>query len=114
MKRPGRRGGPVRGLGAAVIGAGLVFGALGAAPAADAAARVRTVTLRLASHPGQVANVAGGSTENLAHVIQWPLSHTDNERWEPEPVSGGYFRLRSVESGKCLNVQGVETPTAPR
>ncbi|MFC4033593.1 RICIN domain-containing protein [Streptomyces polygonati] len=94
------------GAGAAAIGAGLLLGALALAPTADAAAQVNTLTLRLASDPGQVANVSGASTHNLAHVIQWPYSRASNERWEPEATSGGWFRLRSEHSGKCLNVEG--------
>ncbi|MYS20896.1 mannan endo-1,4-beta-mannosidase [Streptomyces sp. DvalAA-14] len=94
------------GLGAAAIGAGLMLGALGSAPTAEAAAHVRTLTLRLASAPGEVANVRGASRENGAHVIQWPYSHAPNERWEPEATANGYYLLRSEESGKCLNVAG--------
>ncbi|MFL4909184.1 RICIN domain-containing protein [Streptomyces sp. MMS24-I2-30] len=99
-------------LGAAAAGAGLVLGSHVSATAqpsqalSSQAVQVQQVTLRLASDPGQVANVSGASQEKGARVIQWPLSRTDNERWEPEAVSGGYYRFRAVHSGKCLNVKG--------
>lgn len=102
-------------LGAAVAGAGLMLGSHASAAAQPAqalssqAVQVQRVTLRLASDPGQVANVSGASQENGGRVIQWPLSHTNNERWKPEAVSGGYYRFRAVHSGKCLNVEGGGT-----
>ncbi|MFF0445889.1 RICIN domain-containing protein [Streptomyces sp. NPDC004609] len=82
-------------------------GAAGPAAAPRAASvDVQQVTLRLASDPGQVANVKGASQQNGAAIIQWPLSRTANERWEPEATGGGYYRFRSVDSGLCLNVKG--------
>ncbi|KAA2257914.1 RICIN domain-containing protein [Solihabitans fulvus] len=74
--------------------------------AAPRAAEARQITLRLASQPDQVANVAGASKENGAQVIQWPLSQAANERWEPESTLDGYYRFKSVNSGLCLNVRG--------
>ncbi|MFE1960102.1 RICIN domain-containing protein [Streptomyces sp. NPDC059479] len=70
------------------------------------AVTVEQITLRLASDPGQVANVRGNSSANGADIIQWPLSRAANERWEPESTGGGYYRFRSLSSGKCVNVKG--------
>ncbi|WP_254407271.1 RICIN domain-containing protein [Streptomyces sp. GMY02] len=103
------------GTGAAVVAgcAALAAGALSPAAASDAAGqssaravRVEQVTIRLASDPGQVANVRGNSSQNGAAIIQWPLSRAANERWRPESTGGGYYRFRSVSSGKCINVRG--------
>ncbi|RPK41063.1 Ricin-type beta-trefoil lectin domain protein [Streptomyces sp. ADI92-24] len=63
-------------------------------------------TLRLAADPGQVANVRGAATGNGVPVIQYPWSGTTNERWEADAALGGYYRFKSVGSGKCLNVNG--------
>ncbi|MFJ8230172.1 RICIN domain-containing protein [Streptomyces sp. NPDC094448] len=74
--------------------------------AAAAAVNVQRVTLRLASDPGQTADVSGASTQNGANVIQWALSRNANQLWEPEAVGGGYYRFKAVHSGLCLNVRG--------
>ncbi|MFF2411566.1 RICIN domain-containing protein [Streptomyces sp. NPDC058092] len=66
-------------------------------------------TLRLASDPNQVANVRGAGKENGVPIIQYPWSGTTNERWEAESAQGGYYRFKSVSSGKCLNVSGGGT-----
>ncbi|MFE5741980.1 RICIN domain-containing protein [Streptomyces celluloflavus] len=75
-------------------------------PTAAHAASVGRLSLRLASEPGQVANVRGGGSENGTPVVQWPWTGGKNERWEATAVSDGYYRLASRESGKCLNVRG--------
>ncbi|WP_409492180.1 RICIN domain-containing protein [Amycolatopsis sp. cmx-11-12] len=96
----------VAGVAAMVAGTALA----GALPAqgevSTRAVEARQITLRLASDPGQVANVAGASQANGANIIQWPLSRTTNERWEPEASLDGYYRFKSISSGKCLNVEG--------
>ncbi|MGV9315877.1 RICIN domain-containing protein [Streptomyces sp. NPDC003691] len=73
---------------------------------AAAAVFVKNVTLRLASDPGQAADVSGASTTNGASVIQWALTRNANQRWEAEATDSGYYRFQSVNSGFCLNVQG--------
>ncbi|KOV66407.1 ricin B lectin [Streptomyces sp. MMG1121] len=87
-----------------------MLGMAGAAPAATtanvAAAQVEAVTLRLAGEPGQDVNIAGASEENGARAVQWPVARAGNDLWEPEAAGGGYYRLKSVGSGKCLNVKG--------
>jgi hypothetical protein len=86
-----------------------VHGTATAAPPSVAgvqAVQVQQLTLRLASDPSQVANVAGAATGNGANVIQWPWSGQNNERWEAESTLDGYYRLMSVNSGRCLNVAG--------
>ena len=101
------------GAGALAISAGLASSTAGVAAADDAtvpAARsivAQQFTFRLASDPGQVANVRGASTDNGAPVIQYPWSGSANERWEADAALGGYYRFKSVGSGKCLNVSGA-------
>ncbi|WP_037804813.1 RICIN domain-containing protein [Streptomyces sp. NRRL F-5135] len=97
----------------AVMGVALALSASGPAASAqpEHAAGARAVTvdrlsLRLASDPGQLANVKGGGTENGAPVIQYPWTGGSNERWDATATGNGYYRLASVRSGKCLNVRG--------
>lgn len=100
------------GAGAVATGAGLLAGGIGPAVAnasnspAPRAVVAQQFTLRLADHPGQVANVKGAETRDGTPVIQYPLSDRSNERWESDAVGGGYYRFRSVSSDKCLNVAG--------
>ena len=102
------------GLGAVVIGAGLLSclstadasGSGGVTPRAIVA---QQFSLRLASDPGQLANVRGASTQDGAPVIQYPWSGTANERWEANSALGGYYQFEAVHSGKCLNVSGGGT-----
>ncbi|MFE3592936.1 RICIN domain-containing protein [Streptomyces niveus] len=111
------------GLGAVVASVGLMSGSFSPAVAVDSAgapagarsdAAPRSIvaqqfTLRLASDPRQVANVRGASPDNGVPVIQYPWSGTANERWEADSALGGYYRFKSVSSGKCLNVAGGGT-----
>ncbi|MEE4543869.1 RICIN domain-containing protein [Streptomyces sp. V4-01] len=96
-------------LGAVAVGAAALTGTSGSAAAQPAAPRAivaQQFTLRLASDPGQLANVRGASSADGVPIIQYPWSGTRNERWEFDSALGGYYRLRSVSSGKCLNVSG--------
>lgn len=97
------------------VGAALALGLPGTATAKApvplgeqkaAAVSVQKVTLRLASDPGQAADVEGASTANGAEVIQWALHRGANQLWEPEATGGGYYRFKSLNSGLCLNVRG--------
>ncbi len=105
----------VIGAGAAAVGAGLLLGAIGPAAASPSAGPApqavvaQQLTLRLAGHPGQVANVRGAATQNGTPIIQYPWSGLRNERWEADSALGGYYRFKSVSSGKCLNVSGGGT-----
>lgn len=77
-----------------------------AGPGREEATQINRLTIRVASNPDQVVNVAGDSKENGAQLIQYPLSNTLNELWEPEASLDGYYRFKSVSSGKCINVAG--------
>lgn len=65
---------------------------------------MRDATLRLATSPNQVADVADASQVDGAKVVQWVLSGAANQRWETEASLDGYYRFKSSNSGKCLNV----------
>ena len=97
-----RRWGSLAGLIAA--GAGLALCAQ--LPASADQVHMKVVTLRLASDPGQLANVQGSSLADGAPVIQYPWSGTANERWLATVEPDGYYRFASLASNKCLNVAG--------
>ncbi|MGW4028707.1 RICIN domain-containing protein [Streptomyces sp. NPDC004838] len=103
------------GLGAVAVGAGLMSSPVSPAVAGESAkAAPRSIvaqqfTLRLASDPRQVANVRGAAVEDGVPIIQYPWSGATNERWEADSALGGYYRFKSVSSGKCLNVSGGGT-----
>ncbi|WUW10852.1 RICIN domain-containing protein [Streptosporangium sp. NBC_01469] len=67
------------------------------------------MSLRLAVDPTQVAQVDRASQDDGATLSQQPWSGAENERWTAEPAGNGYYRFRSGNSGKCLNVQGGST-----
>jgi hypothetical protein len=79
------------------------------APQPRSAVTLQVLSLRLASDPGQLANVQGASLADGAAVIQYPWSGTPNERWLVTGDNDGYFRFASLNSNKCLNVQGGGT-----
>jgi len=54
-------------------------------------------------------NVSGASTANGAAIIQWPYDGNDNSKWQFIPTDSGYYKIVSVNSGKCLVVQGAST-----
>jgi len=66
----------------------------------------RAVTLRLAMLPDQVADVASASQDIGAKLVQWQLSGAPNQLWETEATLDGFYRFKSANSGKCLNVLG--------
>jgi hypothetical protein len=88
-------------------GTGLAFTCL--ASTAHAAQVGRYVSLRLAYHPSQAADVADHSTANGARVIEWNWEGHTNQLWQAEYVDDGYYRFQNVHSGKCLNVEGGGT-----
>ncbi|WP_126629528.1 RICIN domain-containing protein [Dictyobacter alpinus] len=57
-------------------------------------------------------DVYGNSTNNSAHIDQWPYNGQNNQRWSMAPYYSngyGYFTVTSVNSGKCMGVQGAST-----
>ena len=59
-----------------------------------------TITAR---HSGKVLDVAGGSRNRGANVIQWQSHGGNNQKWIYEPSTQ---RIKSVHSNKCLDVAG--------
>ncbi|MFF0434499.1 RICIN domain-containing protein [Streptomyces sp. NPDC004327] len=92
-------------------GSATAEGPAGAAPRSIVA---QQFTLRLLSDDKQVANVQGAGTADGVPIIQYPWSGRSNERWELDSALGGYYRIKSVSSGKCVNVEGGGNANATR
>lgn len=52
----------------------------------------------------KVLDVAGASTRDGANIAQYFWNGGANQRWKLEPRDGGFFRLVSVGSGKCADL----------
>jgi hypothetical protein len=51
--------------------------------------------------------VADSSTANNARVEIETCSGQPNQRFQPEAMGGGFFRMRNARSGLCVDVTGV-------
>lgn len=55
-------------------------------------------------HSGKCADVAGWSTADGANVQQWTCGNDQgNQHWRFVATGDGYYTLRAVHSGKCLD-----------
>src|SRR5918994_156497 len=57
-------------------------------------------------HSLMVLDVAGGSLDNGAPIVQWDWHAGNNQRFWIDDAGGDLFSLRSVHSGKVLDVSG--------
>ncbi|QFZ19976.1 RICIN domain-containing protein [Saccharothrix syringae] len=89
----------------AAVAVGTVLAA--GVPAQAGVAEVGEATVRLAARPDLVADVAQASQADGAPVDLWALTGAKNQRWAVQASLDGYYRFRSVNSGKCLNVRNA-------
>jgi hypothetical protein len=77
---------------------------------------VANATYRLiARHSGRALDVAGGTQEtgDRTNVHQWDYEGAANQQWIVTDLNNGYFKLKAVHSGKCLDVNDASpTPGA--
>ncbi|WP_405861333.1 RICIN domain-containing protein [Streptomyces sp. NBC_01515] len=52
-------------------------------------------------------DVAGGSQDNFAPVVQFSCRNTDNQLWAAVFIDGGYYKFVSRNTGKCLDATGT-------
>ncbi|GAA0362972.1 RICIN domain-containing protein [Streptomyces blastmyceticus] len=104
----------------AALAVGTIFTALvGCAATAHAegstsfsVAATETVVRLEASHSGKcldLNNVNPGKTKNGAHALQWECDGTNGQQWRVIPANNSSFEIRSVASGKCLEVENSGT-----
>ncbi|MFC5641041.1 RICIN domain-containing protein [Kitasatospora cinereorecta] len=55
---------------------------------------------------GQAADMWGGSTRDGAVLIGYQRTGYANQQWQFEDAGDGYLRIKSVRSGKCLQIGG--------
>ncbi len=55
---------------------------------------------------GKAMDVAGGSTEEGANVLQWNNYNTGNQRWVINSVGGNAYSIINVNSGMSLDLEG--------
>lgn len=65
-----------------------------------------------ARHSGKLLDVFNASVSDGANVVQWAANGQANQRWRFEASTDGYYRVVSVNSGKCLDVYGGSGATA--
>lgn len=53
---------------------------------------------------GKALDVAGGSTQNNADIVQSPESDSESQIWRLNYDGSGYFRITNSKSGKILDV----------
>ncbi|WP_330327698.1 RICIN domain-containing protein [Streptomyces pseudovenezuelae] len=53
---------------------------------------------------GQVADVYQASTDNSAHVVQWPSNSGTNQQWNIVQVTGQLYKIVNRNSGKALDI----------
>jgi len=68
--------------------------------------KVGTFYQVVVKHSGLALNVAGGVKDPGRQVIQWPVSGTDNEKWQFIDIGGGFYNIVVKHSGLALNVGG--------
>jgi LysM repeat protein len=67
----------------------------------------------VAKHSNRCMDVAGGSRDNGAWIIQWDCHGGDNQAWNLVQV-GDYYKLVAKHSGKCADVYGVSRDNGAR
>ncbi|MFH0518670.1 RICIN domain-containing protein [Streptomyces sp. M41] len=70
--------------------------------------------LILNNRSGFAADIEDASTKAGARVISYPRHAGPNQQWLFEGRRNGYFRIRSVQSGKCLQAHGVRRTVVQR
>lgn len=62
---------------------------------------------------GQLLDVNSSSTQDGAHVIQWPHNGGSNQQWKFTATPDGYYIIKNRNSGKVLDVfEGSVNPAA--
>jgi len=85
-------------------------GSTAALPAAASFQAQRLFTANLINrHSNLCLSVDGAAFGNGARMLQWDCGPRDNQQWNLAPTTGGYYQVRSDESGKCLSVSNAST-----
>ncbi len=55
---------------------------------------------------GKALDIAWGSQDNGANVLQYTYNGYNNQKWYLEPTGDGYYYIKSVATGKVVDVSG--------
>lgn len=58
---------------------------------------------------GKALDIAWGSQDNGANVLQYTYNGYNNQKWYLEPTGDGYYYIKSVATGKVVDVSGKST-----
>lgn len=58
---------------------------------------------------GSAVDLTNCSGSNSANIEIWSWLNNNCQKWQLVDVGGGYYQIRSVASGKCLDVSGRST-----
>jgi hypothetical protein len=62
---------------------------------------------RLTTNNSLALDVQGGSTADLAPVVQWPVNGGQNQEWQFVALGDNQYEVVNYKSHKCLVVQGA-------
>ena len=67
-----------------------------------------------AQHSDKVVDIAWGSHDNGAELIQWDWNGGHNQHFSLEPLDDGHYRLVAEHSGKVLDVENASLDNGAR
>lgn len=104
---------------ASVFGLCLAFGAFGAGCMADSDLNANEASVRseisldptasytlVGVQSNKCVGPVGGSTASSVQLEIETCTGTANQRWVPQPMSGGFFRWKNELNGLCIDVSG--------
>jgi hypothetical protein len=88
--------------------AALAFTAALAVPAAGHASTTvdTSKTYMITTTRSTALDIAGASRGDGAALIQWGLTGNGNQQWKFDPVGDDKYRIRNLNSNKCLTAPG--------
>lgn len=88
-------------------------GALGTSQSVYREFEIKKASRLIAKHSNKCMSLSGNNGSNGTALIQWTCSPTptpgDGQVFDFDPQGGGYYRIKIVSTGKCLDVAGAST-----
>ncbi|OLF12041.1 pectate lyase [Actinophytocola xinjiangensis] len=96
--------------GVTALGAGLL-GVTGAAPAAAASVDTGATYVFVSRHSGKAMDVYNWATNDGAPIVQFARNDLAVQQWRFVDAGSGYYKIRSVHSGKLLEMPNATDGT---
>jgi hypothetical protein len=84
--------------------AATALGAVGVQPASAATVDTNANYVFVSRHSGKAMDLFNFATNDGAPIVQWARNNLAVQQWRFIDAGGGYYRIRSVHSGKVLEV----------